>query len=65
MSSAASNIVPSQAGNAFSAINDKWVLKAGLAQNLKGGVIMDVINVEQAKIAEEAGACAGSPSCLS
>merc|ERR1719223_1376888 len=33
-------------------------LKAGLAQNLKGGVIMDVINVEQARIAEEAGACA-------
>lgn len=33
-------------------------LKAGLAQMLKGGVIMDVVNVEQAKIAEEAGACA-------
>ncbi|HEX8932238.1 MAG TPA: pyridoxal 5'-phosphate synthase lyase subunit PdxS [Patescibacteria group bacterium] len=33
-------------------------VKAGLAQMLKGGVIMDVINVEQAKIAEEAGACA-------
>ncbi len=29
-----------------------------LAQMLKGGVIMDVMNVEQAKIAEEAGACA-------
>ncbi|KAJ3208157.1 Pyridoxal 5'-phosphate synthase subunit snz1 [Dinochytrium kinnereticum] len=35
-----------------------FVLKAGLAQNLKGGVIMDVINAEQARIAEEAGACA-------
>ncbi|KAJ3415694.1 Pyridoxal 5'-phosphate synthase subunit snz1 [Chytridiales sp. JEL 0842] len=35
-----------------------FVLKAGLAQNLKGGVIMDVIDAEQAKIAEEAGACA-------
>jgi pyridoxal 5'-phosphate synthase pdxS subunit len=33
-------------------------LKAGLAQMLKGGVIMDVTNVEQARIAEEAGACA-------
>lgn len=33
-------------------------VKAGLAQMLKGGVIMDVINPEQAKIAEEAGACA-------
>jgi len=33
-----------------------YKLKAGLAQMLKGGVIMDVMNVEQAKIAEEAGA---------
>jgi pyridoxal 5'-phosphate synthase pdxS subunit len=33
-------------------------VKAGLAEMLKGGVIMDVTNVEQAKIAEEAGACA-------
>ncbi|MDO8626334.1 MAG: pyridoxal 5'-phosphate synthase lyase subunit PdxS [Candidatus Magasanikbacteria bacterium] len=35
-----------------------WLIKAGLAQMLKGGVIMDVVNVEQAKIAEAAGACA-------
>jgi len=35
-----------------------WKVKTGLAQMLKGGVIMDVINHEQAKIAEEAGACA-------
>jgi len=35
-----------------------FVVKAGLAKMLKGGVIMDVINVEQAKIAEEAGAVA-------
>jgi len=35
-----------------------WEVKTGLAQMLKGGVIMDVVNVEQAKIAEEAGACA-------
>merc|ERR1719287_380099 len=33
-------------------------LKAGMAKMLKGGVIMDVINVEQARIAEEAGAVA-------
>jgi len=33
-------------------------VKRGLAQMLKGGVIMDVINAEQAQIAEEAGACA-------
>ncbi len=35
-----------------------WVLKKGLAQMLKGGVIMDVVTPDQAKIAEEAGACA-------
>ena len=34
-----------------------WKLKTGLAQMLKGGVIMDVVNAEQAKIAEDAGAC--------
>ncbi|MHB1324714.1 MAG: pyridoxal 5'-phosphate synthase lyase subunit PdxS [Thermoleophilia bacterium] len=33
-------------------------VKAGLAEMLKGGVIMDVTDAEQAKIAEEAGACA-------
>ena len=33
-----------------------WKVKTGLAQMLKGGVIMDIINAEQAKIAEEAGA---------
>ena len=33
-------------------------LKTGLAEMLKGGVIMDVMNVEQARIAEEAGAVA-------
>ncbi len=35
-----------------------WKVKTGLAQMLKGGVIMDVVNAEQAKIAQEAGACA-------
>jgi pyridoxal 5'-phosphate synthase pdxS subunit len=33
-------------------------VKAGLAEMLKGGVIMDVVDAEQARIAEEAGACA-------
>ena len=33
-------------------------LKVGLAEMLKGGVIMDVTTAEQAKIAEDAGACA-------
>jgi pyridoxal 5'-phosphate synthase pdxS subunit len=33
-------------------------VKAGLAEMLKGGVIMDVTNADQAKIAEDAGACA-------
>lgn len=42
---------PATSENAF-------IVKAGLAKMLKGGVIMDVINVEQAKIAEAAGAVA-------
>ena len=46
-----------------------WKVKAGLAQMLKGGVIMDVVTPEQAKIAEDAGACSVMalervPSCL-
>ncbi len=35
-----------------------WRVKVGLAEMLKGGVIMDVTNAEQAAIAEKAGACA-------
>jgi pyridoxal 5'-phosphate synthase pdxS subunit len=35
-----------------------WKVKTGLAQMLKGGVIMDVVSAEHAKIAEAAGACA-------
>ncbi len=35
-----------------------WTAKSGLAQMLKGGVIMDVVTPEHARIAEEAGACA-------
>src|SRR5258707_125765 len=39
-------------------LSDEFRLKAGLAEMLKGGVILDVTNVEQAKIAEKAGATA-------
>jgi len=38
--------------------NGAFDVKIGLAEMLKGGAIMDVTNVEQAKIAEDAGACA-------
>jgi pyridoxal 5'-phosphate synthase pdxS subunit len=39
-------------------LSDEFRLKSGLAEMLKGGVIMDVTNVDQAKIAERAGATA-------
>ena len=39
-------------------INDRYKLNRELAQMLKGGVIMDVTTPEQARIAQEAGACA-------
>ena len=39
-------------------MTDDFRLKTGLAEMLKGGVIMDVTNVEQARIAEKAGATA-------
>ncbi len=42
----------------MAAKNDRYELNKNLAQMLKGGVIMDVTTPEQAKIAEEAGACA-------
>ena len=38
--------------------SEELVSKIGFCEQLKGGVIMDVINPEQAQIAEEAGACA-------
>jgi len=41
-----------------SALSSAFTLKAGLAQMLKGGVIMDVTNAEEARIAEECGAVA-------
>ncbi len=44
--------------NGASNHTDLTTEKRGLAQMLKGGVIMDVVTPEQAKIAEEAGACA-------
>jgi pyridoxal 5'-phosphate synthase pdxS subunit len=54
-----------QAGNGSSGnggANDttaqSFELKVGLAEMLKGGVIMDVVNPDQAKIAEDSGACA-------
>ena len=43
--------------NSFSSTGS-MIVKRGLAEMLKGGVIMDVVNPEQAKIAEDAGACA-------
>ncbi|ORX73246.1 pyridoxine biosynthesis protein pyroA [Linderina pennispora] len=47
-------------GPAAGTVDDSgsFSVKTGLAQMLKGGVIMDVVNAEQARIAEEAGACA-------
>jgi pyridoxal 5'-phosphate synthase pdxS subunit len=48
----------SENGHADNAQKGTWTVKAGLAQMLKGGVIMDVVTPEQARIAEDAGACA-------
>lgn len=45
-------------GTSSSSGTGTFSVKCGLASMLKGGVIMDVMSVEQAKIAEEAGACA-------
>ena len=39
-------------------LNEEFRLKTGLAEMLKGGVIMDVVNADQARIAEKAGAVA-------
>jgi pyridoxal 5'-phosphate synthase pdxS subunit len=44
-------------GNARGATGT-WTVKTGHAQMLKGGVIMDVVTAEHARLAEEAGACA-------
>ena len=40
------------------AAKNQWRVKVGLAEMLKGGVIMDVTTADQARIAEQAGACA-------
>jgi pyridoxal 5'-phosphate synthase pdxS subunit len=45
-------------GSSITTEKSTWLSKVGLAEMLKGGVIMDVINAEQAAIAEEAGAVA-------
>src|SRR5437016_2063683 len=42
----------------FQFSNEWWTVNTGHAEMLKGGVIMDVTNADQAKIAEDAGACA-------
>ncbi len=42
----------------MTAVNERYKLNKELAQMLKGGVIMDVTTPEQARIAQEAGACA-------
>ena len=39
-------------------VHGTFPVKRGLAEMLKGGVIMDVVTPEQAKVAEDAGACA-------
>jgi pyridoxal 5'-phosphate synthase pdxS subunit len=48
----------SASGSEGSSITGTSQVKRGLAEMLKGGVIMDVVNSEEAKIAEDAGACA-------
>src|SRR6185312_4888211 len=44
--------------NGNGSVKGSFKVKAGLAQMLKGGVIMDVVTPEHAKIAQDAGACA-------
>ena len=56
MTSDAGNGANSNGSNDGGGQTATWRVKAGLAQMLKGGVIMDVTNVDQARIAEEAGA---------
>lgn len=50
--------LPTTNGNRAQDGENNFAVKAGLARMLKGGVIMDVVNAEQARIAEEAGASA-------
>ncbi|KAK0502837.1 vitamin B6 biosynthesis protein [Armillaria luteobubalina] len=55
---AAPSIAPARSTAGGASSLGTFGVKSGLAQMLKGGVIMDVVNAEQARIAEEAGACA-------
>ncbi|ROW05375.1 hypothetical protein VSDG_00500 [Cytospora chrysosperma] len=58
-SKATTNLASPATNNGANGSNkNSFAVKAGLAQMLKGGVIMDVVNAQQARIAEEAGACA-------
>jgi len=50
--------LPTTNGHGAQDGENNFAVKAGLARMLKGGVIMDVVNAEQARIAEEAGAVA-------
>ncbi|KAF2841486.1 vitamin B6 biosynthesis protein [Patellaria atrata CBS 101060] len=50
--------LPTTNGHTANGETSNFQVKAGLARMLKGGVIMDVVNAEQARIAEEAGAVA-------
>ncbi len=50
--------IPESLANGATPETGSWRVKGGLAQMLKGGVIMDVVTPDQAKIAEDAGACA-------
>ena len=52
----AENLSSSGNGQSGSSETGSWTVKKGLAQMLKGGVIMDVVTADQAKIAEDAGA---------
>ncbi len=49
---------PSEGGRRCQFLDDQFRVKVGLAEMLKGGVIMDVTTAEQAKIAEDSGAVA-------
>src|SRR5579871_2905256 len=51
-------IAPTTNGHAAETGTGTWTAKRGLAQMLKGGVIMDVVTADQARIAEDAGAVA-------
>src|SRR6266851_1348114 len=53
-----SSVAQRNGGNGHPAAKGTFKVKSGLAQMLKGGVIMDVVTPEHARIAQEAGACA-------